>query len=276
MKSYPQLPKPALKALTNDAFPKFAATVSSEGVPNVVPLLTTNAADETTLIFARFMIWKTARNLEANGKITVNVIGPGLCSWIIRGAFQEFVRQGPYLDHYNRKALFRYNAYAGAGEVGVIKVREARGPLPLGLLRSLFYSLLREPSRNGHLCSHDQVVMPLPVQEKFEARLALKYLGFVEDDGFPIAVPCFDLHAPTTNTLALTMPRSNDHPLSQLRPGMKVAASVLTLTPVAYQVKGVFAGEENAAGSRQGLIQLQECYTAAPPVPGRRIFPPEN
>jgi predicted pyridoxine 5'-phosphate oxidase superfamily flavin-nucleotide-binding protein len=116
MKSYPQLPKPAQKALDNDAFPKFAATMSNEGVPNVVPLLTTNSADATTLIFARFMVWKTARNLEANGKIAVNVIGPGLCSWIIRGQFQGFVRQGPYLDHYNRKALFRYNAYAGAVE----------------------------------------------------------------------------------------------------------------------------------------------------------------
>ena len=275
MKSYPQLPKPALKALTNDAFPKFAATVSDDGVPNVVPLLTTNAADATTLIFARFMIWKTARNLAANRKITINVIGPGFCSWIIRGEFQEFVRQGPYLEHYNRKALFRYNAYAGAGEVGVIKVLEARGPLPLGLLRSLFYGWLRERSRNGHAGAHDQVVMPPPVQEKFDLRLAIKYLGFVEEDGFPIALPCLDLHSRSADVLAYAVPRANGHPLSQLRPAQKIAAAVLTLAPVAYQVKGVFAGEENAAGSRQGLIQLQESYTAAPPVPGRRLFPPE-
>jgi len=276
LKSYPQLPKPALKALTNDAFPKFAATMSNEGIPNVVPLLTTNSADETTLIFARFMIWKTARNLAANGKITINVIGPGLHSWIIRGQFQEFVRQGPYLDHYNRKALFRYNAYAGAGEVGVIKVREVRGPLPLLLFRSLFYSLLREPDHNSRGCSQMPAVMPPTVQEKFDARLALKYLGFVEDDGFPLAIPCFDLHAASPNALAFTLPRAKGHPLAQLRPGMKVAAAVLTLKPVAYQVKGVFAGEENAAGSRRGLIQLEESYTAAPPVPGRRIYPPEN
>jgi len=276
LKSYPQLPKAALKALNNDAFPKFAATVSNEGVPNVVPLLTTNAADATTLIFARFMIWKTARNLEANRKITINVLGPGLHSWIIRGEFQEFVRQGPYLDHYNRKALFRYNAYAGAGEVGVIQVREARGPLPLGLLRSLFYGLLREPSRDGHHGPLARVVMPPTVQEKFDARLAFKYLGWVEDDGFPLAIPCLDLHAPTANILAFALPAASGHPLGQLRPGMKVAASVLTLKPVAYQVKGVFAGVEKEAGSRQGRIQLEECYTAAPPVPGRRIFPPEN
>jgi len=56
---------------------------------------------------------------------------------------------------------------------------------------------------------------------------------------------------------------------------MKIAASVFTLAPVAYQVKGVFAGEEDQAGRRLGRIHLQESYTAAPPVPGRRIFPPE-
>ncbi len=275
MKSYPQLPKPALKALANDAFPKFAATVSNEGVPNVVPLLTTNPADAATLIFARFMIWKTARNLEANGRITINVLGPGLHSWIIRGQFQEFVRQGPYLDHYNHKALFRYNAYAGAGEVGVIKVREVRGPLPLLLFRSLFYSLLRQPGRNGHPDPNSPAVMPPTVREKFDARLAFKYLGFAEDDGFPIAIPCFDLHAENPNALAFKMPRAHGHPLGQLRPGLKVAAAVLTLKPVAYQVKGVFAGEEKVAGLRQGLIQLQESYSAAPPVPGKRIYPPE-
>lgn len=273
---FDRLPKPAQKALRGDAFPKFAATKSNAGVPNVVPLLSTSLADENTLIFARMMIWKTAQNLLANGRITINVIGPGLYSWIVIGEFAEFARQGPHLDYFNRKAMFRYNAYTGAGEVGVIRVRECRGPVPLGLGSALFYNLLREPVRkDGHGC-HDPAVMPEPVLEKFNRRLALKHLGFVEEDGTPIAVPCLDLHARSANDLAFALPRKNSHPLSQLRPGMKVAGSVFTLAPVAFQVKGVFTGEEDRAGSRLGLIHLEESYTAAPPVPGRRIFPPEN
>ena len=276
LEKFDRLPKPAQKALRNDALPKFAATVSREGIPNVVPLLTASLADETTLIFARFMIWKTAQNLEANGRITINVIGPGLHSWIIKGEFQEYARQGPYLEYFNRKTLFRYNAYAGAGEVGVIRVREASGPLPLGLGRSLFYSLLRQPSRENHHCSQVQKVMPEVVREKFDRRLAIKYLGFVEDDGSPVAIPCLDLHARDANALAFALPRANGHPLCQLRSGRKMAASVLTLAPVAYQVKGVYIGEDKVFGSRQGVIRLEESFTAAPPVPGRRIFPPEN
>jgi hypothetical protein len=272
---FDRLPQPAQKALRGDGFPKFAATKSNEGIPNVVPLLSTSLADENTLIFVRMMIWKTARNLLANGRITINVIGPGLYSWIVVGEFAEFVRQGPFLDYFNRKAMFRYNAYTGAGEVGVIRVREARGPVPLGLAAAMFYNLLREPVRADGHGGHGPAVMPGPVLEKFNRRLALKHLGFVEEDGTPVAVPCLDLHARSANDLAFVLPRNDDHPLSQLRPGMKIAASVFTLAPVAYQVKGVFTGEEDQSGRRQGVIHLQESYTAAPPVPGRRIFPPE-
>lgn len=272
------LPAPAQKALRGDGFPKFAATRSNDGVPNVVPLLSTTLADEHTLIFVRMMIWKTAQNLLANGRITINVMGPGLNSWLILGEFVEFVRQGPYLDYFNRKAMFRYNAYSGAGEVGVIRVKETRGPVPIGLVTALFYNLLREPPRPAGHPGGASEVMPAPVREKFSRRLlALKHLGFVEDDGTPVAVPCLELYARSAEQLVFLPPKGKAHPLSRLCPGMKVAASVFTLAPVAFQVKGVFVAEEvNAGGQRQGVIQVQESYTAAPPVPGRRIFPPET
>jgi hypothetical protein len=122
----------AKKIFNAGYFPKFLATVDGEGVPNIVPVLTLKAADETTLIFARFMVWKTARNLESTRKLVVSCIGPGLSVWSLKGEFVEFVKHGPYLKEFNETFLFRYNAYAGVNEVGVIRVVGVMPPRPVG------------------------------------------------------------------------------------------------------------------------------------------------
>ena len=58
--------------------------------------------------------------------------------------------------------------------------------------------------------------------------------------------------------------------LDGLAPGSPVAAAVLTLEPVAYQVKGQFAGLPTSLGQRLGVIDLREAYGACPPLPGER------
>ena len=57
----------------------------------------------------------------------------------------------------------------------------------------------------------------------------------------------------------------------RLAPGSPVAAAVLSLEPVAYQVKGEFADLRTSLGRRLGVIDVRDVYSASPPLPGQRL-----
>ncbi|HUT52283.1 MAG TPA: hypothetical protein VM658_02730 [bacterium] len=253
---------------------KFAATVDQAGVPNVVPLLSARSVDPETIAFVRFMVWKTARNFEANRKITFACTGPWGRAYLAKGEFMEWQTQGPLIEQFENEALYRYNAYTGANMIGVVKVREVMsfpgGGIAGPMLKSLAARLAGKagPAENGG-------PMPVQVVEKWGRPLAAKFIAMVDEQGDPLAFPMMGLTAPDAGTLLFPLPRDMAHPLNRLVEGARVAASVFTLEPVAYQVKGIFGGEVQREKKAFGVIKVNEVYTAAPPVPGRRIYPPE-
>ena len=260
------LDQKALKVFRKEYFPKFLATVDANGVPNVVPVLTLRAADESTLIFARFMVWKTARNLESTRKAAVACIGPGLHVWAMKGDFVEFVKQGPYLEQFNETALFRYNAYAGVNEVGVIKVRDVMPPKPVNWLRTLIAQRAVARAAADAAARDGMGPMPLQVVQQFRRKAALKFIAHVGPDGYPTPRPAMALFPVTHKRLAFL-----DTTGEAMDAGTRVAASVITKDMIAYQVKGKYAGTGDFGDSGIGSIDVEEVFTASPPLPGKRI-----
>jgi hypothetical protein len=83
-------------------------------------------------------------------------------------------------------------------------------------------------------------------------------------------VPAFSL-LPTRTDSLLFGTRIFREALATLRTGSPVAASVITMDPVAYQVKGTFAGTMLTPAGRLGRIHVQEVYSASPPLSGEAI-----
>ncbi len=266
----------AAKAMKSMAYPKFAATMDSDNVPNVVPLLSARMIDPDTMAFVRFMVYKTARNFESNKKITFACQGPGARAYVAKGEFQEWVTQGPLLEQFESEPLYRYNAYMGANYVGVVKVRELEDYQAQGLLAHLVGGLARRAARTKEQAKESaNGPMPAQVLDKWERTAAIKFLGLVDEQGDPVAVPIQGVSAPDPSTLVFRMPGEKNHPLNRIEKGRILAASVLAFEPVAYQVKGTFQGAQKKNGKRTGSIKVTQVFSAAPPVPGRRIYPPE-
>ena len=80
--------------------PKFLATRSVDGVPNVVPCVSILPADDQpdTVFFGNFLLRKSIKNLQADARVGVLVITPELRGWILKGDFVEFQRTGPYVE----------------------------------------------------------------------------------------------------------------------------------------------------------------------------------
>jgi hypothetical protein len=248
---------------------KFAATIDENKAPNVVPLLSARMTDPGTMAFVRFMVWKTRRNFESNGRITFACRGPRGRAYVARCTFDRWVTEGPLLEEFEREPIYRYNAYSGANQVGVVKVRDVMVYKTERYVRALVSPLRSANKRTGG------GRMPLQVVEKWARPLASKFLGIVDDEGFPLAIPHPGLFARDGDTLLFSLPRDDRHPLRRVATGETIAASVLTREPSSYQVKGRYAGTASRNGKPVGVMEISEVYTAAPPVPGKRIYPPE-
>lgn len=256
---------PAIVEAMAPVGPKFLATLDAEGVPNVVPITSLQAVDESTIIFGELMMWKTRRNLEVNPRVCIAVMTPAARGWIIEGDFQEFQRTGPYVDLINSADFYRYNAYTGIRNAGVIRARRvvrefalSRGAILVAAARARWAARRRRSPGEG-------AVMPAPVWEKFARLQAAKFLAYLGSDGYPEIAPALSLTP--AGERALVFAGSVDG----LQRGAQVAAAVLTAEPLAYQVKGRFLAEERSLGAPLGIIHVQEVYSASPPLPGERI-----
>ncbi len=260
----------AARALSELRVPKFLATRDADGVPNVVPVLSLEAVDERTIVFGEMMIWKTRRNLEADPRVSILVLSPDLRAWTVRGRFVEFQRSGPYFDHIASEESARYNPYGSYRSAGVIEVlgmTRVSQSSQLGLLldtarcRLLAHGLPRD--------SRTPPAMPVQVREKFDRLKAAKALAIVDASGHPDCLPGLPLL--TAGRGRLLFGGTAAHDLAALVHGKAIAAAVLTLEPVAYQVKGTFAGLRRNLGQVLGVIDVREAYSACPPLPGQLL-----
>ncbi|KPK21779.1 MAG: hypothetical protein AMJ76_01715, partial [Dehalococcoidia bacterium SM23_28_1] len=217
-----------------------------------------------------FMMWKTRRNLEVNPRVSVAVMTASQ-GWVIRGDFLEFQRSGPHFDRIMAGDTFRYNAYAGIRNAGVIRVASVVRAFALSRVTALLdMARARWFARRARRRGVAAVTVPIPVRQKFARLKAAKFLAYLDGDGYPDIVPALSLIPADEQTFVFSSGAAASA-LAELSPGARVAASVLTFEPVAYQVKGEFMGLERSLGRLAGVVAVQEVYSASPPLPGKRI-----
>jgi predicted pyridoxine 5'-phosphate oxidase superfamily flavin-nucleotide-binding protein len=264
------LPRDLLSALAGELTPKFLATLDGVGTPNVVPVISVEAADDRTLRFGDFMLWKTRRNLETNPTVTVCVVTETLRSWTIRGRFLGFQRKGEHFERLNERPMFRYNAYTGIRAAGTIRVEGVFPGRCLSKPVLLSGFLLTRLARSWTPPSRLPGGMPREVSEKYGRLKAVKVLSYEDEDGYPHSFPVLTLQ-PAGDRMLVFAPGEVRREIERLVAPRKVAAAVITFDPVAYQVKGIYRGVERWKGRRVGIVDIGEIYSASPPLPGEQI-----
>lgn len=263
------LPKEAIDALGGMVTPKFLATSSAGGVPNIVPIISMMAADPETIIFGELMIRKTKRNLSENPKVSVLVITDALELWTIRGDFVEFQKTGKYLEMLNENPMYRYNAYVGISRAAVIRVKDIVLHTRLSRL-GVVAQFLKVKAVSSFVRTKDGEVMPPQVVEKFGRVKSVRVFSAIGADGYPDAILTMSMMPADSSTLVFA-PTFFEDRLESLQKGAPVAASVITFDPISYQVKGVWQGVRSYLGVKLGCVKVTEVYSAGPPKPGARI-----
>lgn len=263
--------------LAGDMQPKFLATISDQGEPNVVPLLSLAPLEEPGFgAFAEFMMWKTKANLKETGRLAILALDAKLRFFTARGEFRGFVNSGPIFDAMATQSMFRYNPYNGIRSAGTFELPavDAEGQLPAFSVLAAHVRARRmataatvgmSPGRLGPppVEAGPPWTMPALVAEKYGRLKALKAIAWPAEIGVRVLPACGV--APVGRRALVIV----DRRVSALVPeGTRVAVTVITMDPTAYQVKG-------RAHHWRGvlLVDVTETYTAGPPVPGR-LCPP--
>jgi hypothetical protein len=248
------------ESLANGMVGKFIATRNAEGVPNIVPLTSIMWAEDKgdILFFGNFLLRKTVKNLEQDRRCRVLVITEGLDAWIIPCDFMEFQRTGEFADRQNNTPLLRYNAYTGIRNAGIMRAHGVERAFtiskPVMAAGFLAAKVAAAVVRGGG------IEMPLPARGEFAKIAAVKVLSWIGDDGRPVIETAMSLQPAGARSLLCLTPKNGP------RDGRTVAANVLTLDAVSYQVKGTWK-----AGAFFSLLEATDVYAGGPPLPGGKV-----
>jgi hypothetical protein len=266
-----------IEALSHEMTPKFLATRSADGMPNVVPCTSLMPAGEGApqdrLIFGNFLLRKSVANLDSDPRVGVLVVTTDLEGWVLQGDFVEWQPAGPYVDRLNNTDLLRYNAYTGIRNAGVVDVTSAAFAFRLSKLRVLAdYLLARAGSAAVRRESQREraTTMPRVVREKFTPMTAVRVLAYLDEGGYPLVAPALSLQ-PAGGRALVCAPGAAAGLLSALSPGAPVAANLLTLDVVSFQAKGRWLGTRQLLGSPVGGMSVESVYAGGPPIPGRQV-----
>jgi predicted pyridoxine 5'-phosphate oxidase superfamily flavin-nucleotide-binding protein len=136
--------------------------------------------------------------------------------------------------------------------------------------------------------------MPRQVMEKFDHPDAVKFLCTVDENGIPNVAYIGSLMAPDEETLIYADAMGVKTKRNLLRNPNVAVIVTLKDRLISYQVKGLFQGFQTSGAYHEmlsarpeffynayfgvraaGVIRVQEVYSSCPPLPGRRIVPPE-
>jgi hypothetical protein len=248
--------------------PKFMITKDSNDEPNSSLVTSWTVYDGNTLVYGDFLTEKTRKNIIAgNSQMSVLVMTMELDSWLIKADFESFHRNDEIYEFIAQTPLFRYNQYTnarGAGVAEAISISEKYGISKLSVLSSFLKTKFAKGKVQLEKSSEGN--MPKNIHDVFSQMAAVKILAFIDEDGYPAGFPEFGMLPVSSNRVVMRRTQEKRRGYN-LRDGQRVAISLVSLEPAAFQMKGTFHEiDENTA-----YVTLDRVYACSLPRPGVRV-----
>ncbi len=249
------------------------ATIDPNGLPHISLITSMRAKTPQRLMWGQFTEGCSKRNVRSNPRAGWLVLTMDKKMWRGKALWTGDTHQGEDYELYNNTPMFRYNAYFGIHTVHYMDLVETFGreSLPMGGIVSA--SILTKALKGlGGGDKSRQVLKPW-AQGLFNKLDALKFLGFVDSDGYPAIVPLIQCQAASSSRLAFS-PMAYGDEIKGLQPGAHLAVFGLTMQMEDVLVRGVFGGYKGLGPARLGVLDIDWVYNSMPPQQGP-IYPPQ-
>ena len=178
----------------------------------------------------------------------------------------ENPKQGEDCEYFSRLPLLRYLTYTNVWRTFHNSIKSAspvrnlgEGGIIKGVIANIF-------GKGGAKVKNPEEKLTDFGFDLFNGPFNPKFISYIDTDGYPIVIPCFQLRAPDRSRLTFTLSQFKeeleDIPVNAHVSVFGVVAANLEL--VNQMVNGRFTGFEKS----RGIIEIDEIYNSMPPLAG--------
>lgn len=248
------------------------ATINPQGLPHLTLISSIKAGSPTTLTWGQFTEGVSKQHVRENPKTGWLVMSLARDLWRGKAVWTHAAKSGPDFDWYNNIPMFRYNAYFGIHTVHYMDLVEHTGKGALPMNRIIFAAVRSMIARTLSPARDSGQVFNAWTRAFFSKLDNLKFLAYVQSDGFPQIIPLIQAQADGGDRLIFSTGAYGDE-LRQIPAGTPVAVLGMALTMEDVLVRGEFGGLRRRAGLECGSVTVNWVYNPMPPKP-QQIYPP--
>ncbi|MGC9397095.1 MAG: pyridoxamine 5'-phosphate oxidase family protein [Anaerolineae bacterium] len=246
------------------------ATVNDKGLPHLTLISTLRASSPTQLTWGQFTEGLSKQHIQRHPQVGFMVMTLNKEVWRGKATFTHTARQGADYDAYNNIPMFRYNAYFGIHTVYYMDLvaHTGRQVLPMGqVIFAAVQTILARTLAHKH---------KIPVLNLWTRRLLnkldnLKFLAYVDTDGYPVIIPVIQAQALDTERVIFSAGAFGDE-LRAIPAGVSLAVFGMTLDMEDVLLRGTFEGVRRIGGMPCGTVKVDWVYNPMPPKP-EQIYP---
>ena len=265
----------AIEFTRPDVMLKVIATIDERGWPHLTIITSNRAITKDTLVWGQFSVGVSKRYVqEVNPKQGIIFMTGDMPFKIlqIKADFSHTSTEGPDIEYFNKSKLMRYMTYMNVYKVYYNKVVSVSSvkKLPLGgIAKGILKGMI---GKGGLKTNLDEKRLNSLGIKIFKGPINPKFLAYIDpSDGYPIIIPVIQLTAADHNRLVFS-PSVLKSDIEKIPVGSKVAVLGMTMDLANQLVNGTFTGFQKSRGTRLGVVEIEEIYNSAPPLPGK-VYP---
>jgi len=247
------------------------ATVSANGLPHLTLISTLKAGSADTVTWGQFTEGMSKQHVLQNPKTSFMIMTLDKQVWRGKALYDHSTKGGTDFDWYNNVPMFRYNAYFGIHTVHYMNLIGHTGKRPLPMNSIILAAVKTLIARTLSPDRVPQEVMNAWTRGLFNKLDNLKFLSWVDQDGYPWIVPVIQAQASGSQNILFSTSVFGDE-LAMIPMGAPIALFGMALTMEDVLVRGEFMGISRHAGLKCADVKVNWVYNPMPPVPGQ-IYP---
>ncbi len=262
-----QLEPADVEAFAPDAKVGLLATVTPQGTPHVTLITTLSGCAPDTMLWGQFCEGASKQHVLTEPRVGFLVMTLERQVWTGRARWLDATVQGPDLDAFNQRPMFRYNAYFGIHTSHRMKLESVRGPEPLAIPSMAVGAI--SASVVGPAVSKRRVPSALRpwAVSLLRGLQTLKFLCWIDGDGYPRLIPAVGA-APAGSSRVVVSAMGHRGDLLDLEPGRPVALFALNLQMESVLLRGRLGAFRGPYGLELAPLDIEQVYNSMPPKQG--------
>lgn len=247
-------------------------TVNEQGLPHLTMISSLRPYAARGLVWGQFTEGLSKQHIQHNPKAGFLIMSLDKRLWRGKAHYTHSQKSGPEFDNYNNLPMFRYNAYFGIHTVYYMDLVENSGvePLPMGAV--IASAIKTIAARKLARRSLNQEVLNPWTRSLFNKLDNLKFIGYVDSDGYPLILPVIQSQAWDSQRVIFSSGAYHDQ-VAAIPKGTELAVFGMSFDMEDVLLRGTYCGLQRVAGFECGIVEVNWVYNSMPPVAGQ-IYPP--